>query len=31
MRKLTSILTIAFLAISVSLCAQNAKKGKGRC
>ena len=28
MRKLTSILTIAFLAISVSLCAQNAKKGK---
>ena len=28
MRKLTSILTIAFLAISVSVCAQNAKKGK---
>ena len=28
MRKLTSILTIAFLAISVSLCAQTAKKGK---
>ena len=28
MRKLTSILTIAFLAISVCVCAQNAKKGK---
>lgn len=28
MRKLTSILTIAFMAISVTLCAQTAKKGK---